>query len=253
MMGDGKALQMGTSHELGQNFAKAFGIQFSTDTGTQEFAWQTSWGASTRLVGALIMAHGDDGGLRLPPRLAPVQVVVIVVRDEEQTRTAAGQLVDELRAAGHRVRLDDRLGTSFGRRSVEWEIKGVPARVEVGPRDLAQDLVTLVRRDTQEKRLVPIGSVVGEVTATLAAAQANLLAEAVRLQALRTVEVSSLDEAAEASSRGFALMKWDALGLEGEQRLAAGGSTVRCLRRADGSLAESDDEAGLVAVVAKAY
>jgi prolyl-tRNA synthetase len=253
MMGDGKALQMGTSHELGQNFAKAFGIQFSTDTGTQEFAWQTSWGASTRLVGALIMAHGDDGGLRLPPRLAPVQVVVIVVRDEEQTRTAAGQLVDELRAAGHRVRLDDRLGTSFGRRSVEWEIKGVPVRVEVGPRDLAQDLVTLVRRDTREKRPVPVGSVVGEVTAALAAAQANLLAEAGQLQASRTVEVSSVEEAAEASSKGFALLKWDAIGLEGEQRLAAGGATVRCLRRADGSLAESDDEPGLVAVVAKAY
>ena len=152
MMGDGKALQMGTSHELGQNFAKAFGIQFSSDTGAQEYVWQTSWGASTRLVGALIMAHGDDAGLRLPPRLAPVQVVVLLVRDEEGTRRAAEALVDELRAAGHRVRLDDRVGTSFGRRSVDWELKGVPVRVEVGPRDLALGQVTVVRRDRHEKR-----------------------------------------------------------------------------------------------------
>src|SRR5581483_5831581 len=126
MMGDGKALQMGTSHELWQNFARAFGIQFSTATGGQEYAWQTSWGASTRLVGALIMAHGDDAGLRLPPRLAPVQVVVVLVRDEGDAGAAAQGIVADLRAAGHRVRLDDRVDVSFGRRSVEWELKGVP-------------------------------------------------------------------------------------------------------------------------------
>src|SRR6516225_1584954 len=111
MMGDGKALQMGTSHELGQNFARAFGIQFSSDTGSQEYVWQTSWGASTRLVGALIMAHGDDAGLRLPPHLAPVEVVVLVVKDGEGVAVAAATLAGELGAAGHRVRLDDRVGT----------------------------------------------------------------------------------------------------------------------------------------------
>ena len=137
MMGDGKALQMGTSHELGQNFAKAFGIQFSSDTGAQEYVWQTSWGASTRLVGALIMAHGDDAGLRLPPRLAPVQVVVLLVRDEEGAAGPRPPWSTTCARAGHRVRLDDRVGTSFGRRSVDWELKGVPVRVEVGPRDLA--------------------------------------------------------------------------------------------------------------------
>jgi prolyl-tRNA synthetase len=150
MMGDGKALQMGTSHELGQNFARAFGIQFSTDTGAQEFVWQTSWGASTRLVGALIMAHGDDAGLRLPPHLAPYEVVVLVVKDGEGVAVAVAQLVSELRDAGHRVHLDDRVDVSFGRRSVDWELKGVPVRVEVGPRDLAGGEVTVVRRDLRE-------------------------------------------------------------------------------------------------------
>ncbi len=123
-MGDGKALQMGTSHELGQNFARPFDITYTNATGTLEYVWQTSWGVSTRLVGALVMAHGDDFGLRLPPALAPVQVVVVIVKDAPEVRVAADGLVSELRAAGHRVRLDERTDTSFGRRSVDWELKG---------------------------------------------------------------------------------------------------------------------------------
>ena len=259
MMGDGKALQMGTSHELGQNFARAFGIQFSTESGTQEYAWQTSWGVSTRLVGALIMAHGDDAGLRLPPALAPVEVVILLVRDEEATATAAARLADELKASGIRVRLDDRTATSFGRRSVEWELKGVPVRVEVGPRDLAGGQVTLVRRDRQEKRPVDVEAVGSEVRSVLAAVQADLLAEARRRQQERTVAVSGVEEVVEAvegagsGAPGFALVPWAALGVEGEARLATSGLTVRCLRRQDGSLAEADDEPDLVAVVAKAY
>jgi prolyl-tRNA synthetase len=245
---------MGTSHELGQNFAKAFGIQYSSETGAQEYAWQTSWGVSTRLVGALIMAHGDDAGLRLPPALAPVEVVVVLVRDEEGTRAAASRLVDELRAAGRRARLDDRVTTSFGRRAVEWELKGVPVRIEVGPRDLAQGEVTLVRRDRQEKLSVPVGSAGVEALALLNTIQSDLLAEAQQLQESRTVSVAGVDEAAEAvDSGGFALVPWSAVGEEGENQLAAAGLSVRCLRRSDASLAESDDEDGLVAVVAKAY
>ena len=280
MMGDGKALQMGTSHELGQNFAKAFGIQYSSETGSQEYAWQTSWGVSTRLVGALIMAHGDDAGLRLPPALAPAEVVVVLVRDEEGTRAAAVQLTDELRAAGRRVRLDDRVTTSFGRRAVEWELKGVPVRIEVGPRDLAKGEVTLVRRDRQSKSAVAVGSAASEALRLLDAVQAALLSEARLLQESRTVTVTGVDEAIEAIEAieageageageaveageagglagglagGFALVPWSAVGEAGEDRLAAGGLSVRCLRRADGSLAGSDDEDGLVAVVAKAY
>jgi prolyl-tRNA synthetase len=254
MMGDGKALQMGTSHELGQNFARAFGIQYSSVTGAQEYAWQTSWGVSTRLVGALIMAHGDDAGLRLPPALAPEEVVVVLVRDEEGTAGAAAQVVEELRAAGRRVRLDDRLSVSFGRRSVEWELKGVPVRIEVGPRDLAQGQVTLVRRDRQEKRAVPVGSVAAEAVTVLDAVQRDLLEEARELRQARTVSAGGVDVAIEAvDAGGFALVPWTTVGEEGEDRLGAAGLTVRCLRRADGSLASSDDEDGLEAVVAKSY
>ncbi len=259
MMGDGKALQMGTSHELGQNFARAFGIQYSTEAGTQEYAWQTSWGVSTRLIGALIMAHGDDAGLRLPPALAPVEVVVVLVRDEQGAAAAAAQLAAELRAGGARVRVDDRVATSFGRRAVEWELKGVPVRVEVGPRDLASGQVTLVRRDRQEKRPVPLAGVAAEVRAMLDSVQSDLLEDARRHRRERTAEASDAREAVEAVESGpggrpgFALVPWDRLGEEGETELAGSGLTVRCLRRADGSLAESDTESGLVAVVARSY
>ncbi len=255
MMGDGKALQMGTSHELGQNFARAFGIQYSSETGSQEYAWQTSWGVSTRLVGALIMAHGDDAGLRLPPALAPIEVVVVIlVRDDGGTATAAARLVDQIRAAGRRARLDDRVSISFGRRAVEWELKGVPVRVEVGPRDLANGEVTVVRRDLQEKRSVAVASAATEAVAALDAVQHRLLDESRQRQAARTVTVATVDEAAEAvDGGGFAQIPWSAVGEEGENRLAAGGLSVRCLHRADGSLAATEDEDGLVAVVAKAY
>jgi prolyl-tRNA synthetase len=253
MMGDGKALQMGTSHELGQNFARAFGIQFSSETGTQEYAWQTSWGASTRLVGALIMAHGDDAGVRLPPRLAPIQVVVLLVRDEEGTRRAATALVDELGAAGVRVRLDDRVETSFGRRSVDWELKGVPVRIEVGPRDLAGGQVTLVRRDLREKRVVPVGRAAELARADLDAVQAALYAAALKLQAARTARVATVADAAGAASEGFAVLPWDVVGLDGEEKLASEGCTVRCLQAADGSLPGDENDAGLLALVARAY
>jgi prolyl-tRNA synthetase len=253
MMGDGKALQMGTSHELGQNFARAFGTQFSTAEGGQEYVWQTSWGASTRLVGGLIMMHGDDAGLRLPPNLAPQQVVVLVVRDEEGTRMAAEALVEELRAAGHRVRLDDRVEVSFGRRAVGWELKGVPVRVEVGPRDLAEGHATVVRRDNQTKRQVPLAGVAAAVAADLVAAQVALLAEATAARQARTVRVETAADAVAAAADGFALVPWSALGEEGEAGLAAEGVTVRCLQREDGGLSEGEDDAGLVAVVAKAY
>jgi len=253
MMGDGKALQMGTSHELGQNFAKAFGIQFSSEAGTQEYAWQTSWGASTRLVGALIMAHGDDAGLRLPPRLAPLEVVVLLVKDGEGAAATAAQILSELRSAGHRVRLDDRVDISFGRRSVDWELKGVPVRVEVGPRDLAAGHVTVVRRDDRQKHVVALGGVGPQVAAFLTQSQRTLLEETGARMRDRTRSVTTVDEAVEAVEHGFAVLPWEAVGDEGEARLAASGVSIRCLQRSDGSLADEDDEPGLIAVVAKAY
>ena len=252
MMGDGKALQMGTSHELGQNFAKAFGIRFSDEAGVQQFAWQTSWGVSTRLIGALVMAHGDDFGLRLPPALAPSEVVVLVVRDEEPVQTAARALVAELGAAGHRVRLDDRTDTGFGRRSVDWELKGVPLRVEVGPRDLAEGNVTLVTRHRRSKETVPLSAAAGLVGTALRAVGDDLRAEALAFRAARTVDVSTPGEAVEAAASGFARLAWSALPEGGEAELAASAVSVRCLGRPDGSLAVEDED-DLVAVVGRAY
>jgi prolyl-tRNA synthetase len=145
------------------------------------------------------------------------------------------------------------VGTSFGRRSVDWELKGVPVRVEVGPRELAGGQVTLVRRDIQEKRTVPLAGIVAEVEAALAAVQDTLYAEALARQTGGTRQVKTLDEAAEAAGDGFALLPWDRLGEAGEEELARQGYSVRCLQRADGSLAAGDEESGLVAVVARAY
>ncbi|MEN3316476.1 MAG: prolyl-tRNA synthetase [Acidimicrobiaceae bacterium] len=252
MMGDGKALQMGTSHELGQNFARAFGIEFQTDTGTNEYAWQTSWGVSTRLVGALIMGHGDDAGLRVPPRIAPVQVVVVLVKAADGAGEAAAALVAELAGRGLRVELDERVDTSFGRRAVEWELKGVPVRIEVGPRDLAAGNVTLVRRDSGDKVPVPITAAAQEAAESLDVIQAALHRQATEMRDARTAEVSSVDEAQQAAQTGFARVPWD-LVRDDEVRLAQAGVTVRCLQRADGDLPMSSDEPGLVATVAKAY
>ena len=144
MTGDGKALQMGTSHELGQNFARAFDIGYLSTDGQRELAWTTSWGSTTRMVGGLIMVHGDDAGLRVPPAVAPTQVVVLAVRDE--TSRPPRRIAADLRAAGLRVTLDDRTDQPFGRRAVNWELKGVPVRIELGPRDLDRNVATVVRR-----------------------------------------------------------------------------------------------------------
>ncbi|MHB8221046.1 MAG: proline--tRNA ligase [Acidimicrobiales bacterium] len=254
MMGDGKALQMGTSHELGQNFARAFGIQYTDEQGQLQYPWQTSWGVSTRLIGALVMAHGDDFGLRLPPPLAPVQVVVMVVRDDSDVLRVAESLVTDLRAAGHRVRLDARTDTGFGRRSVDWELKGVPVRVEVGPRDLADGNVTVVIRHQRSKTPVGLAGVASLVGDVLTQVTADLRDEAIGFRDGRTVEVGNLADAAEAAASGFALVPWVELAGDGESDLAAKGYSVRCLRRADTSLADpDDDESSLVAVVGRAY
>jgi prolyl-tRNA synthetase len=253
MMGDGKALQMGTSHELGQNFAKVFDIAYQDAAGTQQIAWTTSWGVSTRMMGGLIMCHGDDAGLRIPPRLASTQVVVLVIRDEDGVGDAAARLVDELKAAGVRARLDARTDTSFGRRATDWELKGVPVRIEVGPRDLANGEVTVVRRDTTEKAQAPLAGVVATVATTLDAIQADLLAAATERRDARTVDVATIDEAREAAQTGFARIPWATLGEAGEEALAADAVTVRCLQTPEGEVPASEDEPGVVAVVARAY
>jgi prolyl-tRNA synthetase len=253
MMGDGKALQMGTSHELGQNFAKAFGTTYLSDEGREELVWQTSWGVSTRMVGGLIMCHGDDAGLRVPPVLAPIQVVVILVRDEDGAGERARLMAAELAADGLRVEFDDTTETSFGRRSTDWELKGVPIRLEVGPRDLARDEVVLVRRDRRDKVPVSIFDMRERIEDALDAMQHDLLDEATHRRDEAIVEVSTLDEAAEAARSGWARLPWGRVGEEGEDRLAEQGVSVRCLQRADGSLPPDEGADDVVAFVARAY
>jgi prolyl-tRNA synthetase len=253
MMGDGKALQLGTSHELGQNFARAFDIVYSSKEGTREFAWTTSWGSSTRMIGGLIMCHGDDNGMRVPPSLAPIQAVITLVKDGDQVVSVASKLRDALRDAGVRVSLDDRTDTPFGRRAVDAELKGYPVRIEVGPRDLAAGNVVVVTRVDGAKRPVTVDDAVPAVLAALEAAQRTLMEQARVLREDRTADVSTVDEAVTAAAEGWARLPWAAVGVEGENKANAQGITVRCLTRADGSVPDSEDEPDLVAYLARAY
>ena len=253
MMGDGKALQMGTSHELGQNFAKAFDITYTSAAGGVEHAWTTSWGSTTRMIGGMIMVHGDDNGLRVPPRLAPIQAHVMIIKSGDGVHEAGAKLRDALRDAGVRVGFDDRVDTPFGRRAVDAELKGYPVRVELGPRDLAAGNAVVVRRVDGSKTPVPVADVVGRVLAALDEDQQALYDAALAHRESRTVSVSTLDEALEAAGEGFAKVPWSAVGVEGETKANGIGVTVRCLIRADGSVPDSEDEPDLTAVLARSY
>jgi len=253
MMRDGKALQMGTSHELGQNFARAFDIKYSSAAGTQEYCYTTSWGSSTRMVGGLIMCHGDDNGLRVPPKLAPIQAHVMVVKDGDGVMTTAAKVRDTLRDAGVRVGFDDRVDTPFGRRAVDAELKGYPVRIEIGPRDLAEGRVTLARRVTGEKTPTQLDEVAAAVLAALDEDQKALYDEALAYREAHTVDVTSVDEAIEASSTGWARVPWDNVGLDGEAKANAAAVTVRCLVRPDGGVPDADDEPGMIAILGRSY
>jgi prolyl-tRNA synthetase len=199
MMQNGLALQAGTSHELGQNFAKAFEIRFQNQAGGLDYVWQTSWGVSTRLIGGLIMTHSDDRGFVLPPRLASTQAVFIPIyrKDAERESVLAKthQLVAELRAAGLAAEADDREGYTPGSKFFHWEQRGVPLIVELGPRDLAAEQVVVRRRDAAEKQTVPISGLLPSVRSALEQMQRELLEKARRRQEDNTVLANSLDEA----------------------------------------------------------
>jgi prolyl-tRNA synthetase len=253
MMRDGRALQMGTSHEMGQNFARAFDITYLGADGQRPYAWTTSWGVSTRMMGGLIMTHGDDAGLRIPPQLAETQTVVTVVKAGEGVGETAAQLASELRAAGVRTELDDRVDVSYGRRAVDWELKGVPVRVELGPRDLADGTATVVRRIPGTKESVPMADVSSSVTEALETDQAYLYDQALRDRDARIVDVGSLDEAVQAATSGWARVPWSLLGDDGEARLNEDGVTVRCLVRPDGTVPSTETEPDLIAYAGRAY
>ncbi|MGW2350356.1 proline--tRNA ligase [Actinacidiphila glaucinigra] len=253
MMGDGKALQLGTSHELGTNFAKAFNTSYLSKEGQQELVWQTSWGVSTRMVGGLIMSHGDDNGLRVPPRLAPVQAVVLAIKGDDAVVAKVREIGDRLKAAGLRVQVDVRTDTPFGRRAVDWELKGVPVRVEVGPRDLENGTAMLARRIPGGKEPVAIDELAALLPKVLEEDQATLLRQSRERRESRTVDVRTIAEAAEAAATGWGRIPWADLGPEGEAKLAEQGVSVRCLLTEDGAVPEVDDAPGTVALVARAY
>jgi prolyl-tRNA synthetase len=213
LMGDGRALQAGTSHLLGQNFAKAFDITFQARDKTLQHVWTTSWGVSTRLIGGLIMTHGDDNGLILPPKVAPYQVVIVPIPKgnwQETVLPKCREIADALRAAGIRVMLDDRDAYTPGWKYAEWELRGVPLRIEVGPRDLEKNQVFSSRRDIKAKAALPIDGLPGAVRALLDTIQAALQAKSRTFREEHTTRVDTYDEfkAAMDGRPGFVVVPW---------------------------------------------
>ena len=215
MMADGKALQFCTSHNLGQNFAKAFEIRYLDKTGVLQHCWTTSWGLSTRTVGAIIMVHGDDQGLILPPRLAPHQLVIVPIfkTDEEKTTVleTAHRLRKELLSAGIRVKMDEREGTSPGFKFNDWEMRGVPLRLELGPKDVAKGTVVLARRDRpgkEGKSFVPQEGIAATVAAMLEEIQKALFDRALAFREANTADPANYDEFKAAVEKGFAFSWW---------------------------------------------
>lgn len=235
MMQDGKALQAGTSHFLGQNFAKAFDVLFTNKEGKQEYVWATSWGVSTRLMGALIMAHGDDNGLVLPPKLAPIQVVIvpIVGKDEEGNRAIfekMNELKAELEAHGHSVKIDDRDTLRPGFKFAEWELKGVPVRLAVGARDLANGTVEIARRDTLEKISVPVEGLAKRIEDLLVDIQENIYARALKFRDDNIRKVDTWEEFKEEITKGgFLLCHWDGTKETEEKIKEETKATIRCI------------------------
>ncbi|MDQ3691772.1 MAG: proline--tRNA ligase [Chloroflexota bacterium] len=197
LMLDGKALQCGTSHFLGQNFGKAYDVTFINAEGVSEHAWGTSWGFTTRMIGGTIMAHGDDAGLRLPPAVAPIQVAIVPIYRSDEERGAVMSVAEKLRAdiasAGIRVRLDDREQHRPGYKFAEWELKGVPIRIELGPRDVAADRVVIVSRLGGDKEEVAVADVAAGMAARLASVQQALFADALAYREANTHEITSFD------------------------------------------------------------
>jgi prolyl-tRNA synthetase len=214
MMPDGKALQMGTSHNLGQNFAKVFDINFIGEDEKEHQVWQTSWGISTRVIGALVMVHGDDRGLVLPPKVAPVQVVIVPIPYKDADSSAivakAKEIFEKLKEKGIIVVLDDRQEYTPGWKFNNWELKGVPVRIEIGPRDFKQNQITMARRDTYQKTTATMGEAVQATEKLLAEIQTNLYAKAKTALKEKTTTVQNYDDFKETlkARGGFIKAAW---------------------------------------------
>jgi prolyl-tRNA synthetase len=267
MMGNGWALQSGTSHFLGQNFAKAFEIKFLNQSNELDYAWTTSWGLSTRMVGAIIMTHGDDQGLILPPRLAPIQVVLVPIWRKEDERSAvlglAAQVAATLKDAGVRVKLDERDELSAGFKFNDWEMRGVPLRIEIGPRDVEQNAVVFARRDLPGKEGktfgVPVPGVAVAVQEMLAAIQAAMLRRATEFRDANTYSVRSYEEFKEAleSKGGFLRVHWAGTSQDEDAIKEETKATVRCYPfdppEGTGTCFYTGKKTDRVAIFARAY
>lgn len=235
LMQDGKALQAGTSHFLGQNFAKAFDVKFTSKEGVLDYVWATSWGVSTRLMGALVMTHSDDNGLVLPPNLAPDQVVIVpIYRNEvefEAVDEVAKDLMKQLRAKGVRVKYDNRDTQKPGWKFNEYELKGVPVRIAIGPKDVEKGTVELARRDTLQKEFISNENVVEKVILLMDEIQANLYKKAILHRTENTTEVATYEEFKDVleAKGGFILAHWDGTSETEEKIKNETKATIRCI------------------------
>ena len=235
LMQDGKALQAGTSHFLGQNFAKAFDVKFTSKEGKREYVWATSWGVSTRLMGALIMTHSDDLGLVLPPKLAPIQVVIIPIhRNDEQLdeiSVKVNEIVKELRKKGVSVKYDNRTTYKPGWKFAEYELKGVPLRIAMGPRDLENGTLEIARRDTLEKKNISQDTVVSYVEKTLEEIQNNLFNKALDYRDTHITEVNTFEEFKDVlnNKAGFVSAHWDGTTATEDKIKDLTKATIRCI------------------------
>jgi prolyl-tRNA synthetase len=235
LMQDGKALQAGTSHFLGQNFAKAFEVKYLSKENKQEYVWATSWGVSTRLIGALVMAHSDDEGLVLPPRIAPVQVVIVPIFKGDEQKAKIGsrveQVIQELKSKGIRVKYDDNDNNRPGWKFAEYELKGVPVRMAIGARDLEAGVVEIARRDTKEKATVPLEGVSGYIETLLGTIQGNLFNRARLYREEHTTEVATWDEFVSVldDKGGFVSAHWDGTPETEEAIKEKTKATIRCI------------------------
>lgn len=235
LMQDGKALQSGTSHFLGQNFAKAFDVKFTNKEGREEYVWATSWGVSTRLMGALIMAHSDDNGLVLPPKLAPFQVVIVPIYRKLEQLSGISEKVDEiiarLKAKGISVKYDDSDNKKPGWKFAEYELKGVPVRLAMGPRDMENGTVEVARRDTLEKNVVSVEGIDDYIEKLLDEIQENIFKKAADFREQNTTKVDTYEEFKEVlnTKGGFVLAHWDGTSETEEKIKAETKATIRCL------------------------
>ncbi len=232
LMQDGKALQAGTSHFLGQNFAKAFDVKFANEENEQEYVWATSWGVSTRLMGALIMTHSDDDGLIIPPKIAPIQVVIVPIpKPNDQVDEVAHQIMDDLKSKNITVEYDNDPKSRVGFKFAEHELRGVPVRIGIGKRDLEKDQVEIARRDTKEKSFVSLNGVSDYIENLLSDIQDNLFSRALEFRKEHTTEVDTMEEFESVieSKGGFIYAHWDGSPETEEEIKKRTKATIRCI------------------------